>query len=111
MLDSVEAKAVRTVGLKLMDCRLKIAVDGRVFLIQILQANQRVVLQLIAVVVVGNIRIVMEISVGIVAIGGHERAVVIEGAEFASTVVIGVVIRPVHDDLDAVAVRRRHQVI
>ena len=97
--------------LKLMHRSFQIVIDGCIFLVQVLQANQRVVLQLVAVVIVGDIGIVMKVSVGVGAVGSHEHAVVVERSEFPSSVVVGMVVGPIDDHLNAIAVGCRNQVV
>jgi len=111
VFDGVEPEGVDAVRLKLVDRSFEIAVDGRVFLVEVLQAEQGVVLELIAVVIVGDVWVVMEVAVGIVAVGGHEGAVVIERAELAASVVVGVIVGPIHNDLNAVRVGGGHQIV
>ena len=60
VLYGVDAETIGTMRLELLHRRLKVGVDSRVFLVQVGQVFERVVLELIAVVKIGNIGIVVK---------------------------------------------------
>src|SRR5205085_9431221 len=76
VLHGIDAEGIHTVLLKLLQGGLQVSVDGRIFLVQIRKAEERVVLELVAVVEVGDIRIVMKDAVGIVVEGGNKCPII-----------------------------------
>ncbi len=109
VLHRVDAEGVDAVLGELQQGRLQVAVHGRVFLVDVAEAEERVVLQLIAVVPIANVGVVMEVAARIVVAGRHERPGIVERPVLAGGVVVGVVRGEVDDHLDPGGVRARHQ--
>jgi hypothetical protein len=70
MLDGINAEAVHAVLLKKLRRSLHVAVHRRVFLIDIGEVEERVVLNLITVVPApaGDVRVMMKIAVGVAGV-------------------------------------------
>jgi hypothetical protein len=73
--------------------------------------TSHLVLHLIAVVPVGDVAVVVKVAVGVVSVVAEEHAVIVERAELARVVLRRMVGREVYDDLDAVLVRGRDEVV